>query len=110
MWIKIENEIFYISDLISQYHVVDYTTSRCSIIIDIDIIKYPNYLPHFIKMYESKKSFVMSNNSFVANACLIKSLDIIFRERITLNIICNKIDSSIDDVRDGIIDDILNND
>lgn len=105
MWIKIENEIFNISDLSAQSLI-----GKCNITIDIDIIKYPNYRTYFINMYENRKPFIISNNRFTANNCLMKSLDVVFGERITLNIICDKIDSCISEVRDGIIDDILNTD
>ena len=104
MWIKIEDDIFYLSDISAQYSLM----GKCAITIDVNILKHPEYYKYFIDKYESRKSFTLSNNTFIANFCVIKTIDIVFNERIILNISCDKIDSDISEIRDSIIDDILN--
>lgn len=102
MWIKID-DVFYLSDITVQYSLI----GKCVITIDVNIVKHPEYYQYFIDMYESRKSFTLSNNTFIAKFCLIKTMDIIFNERIILNISCDKIDVDISEIRDSIINDIL---
>ena len=104
MWIKIEEDIFYISNINVQFTIM----SHANIGLEIDIQKYPEYYDYFINKYENWSTFIISNNKFVASSCVIKSMDIIFKTKLNLQILCDVIDTDIVERREDIINQILN--
>jgi hypothetical protein len=104
MWIKIEEDIFYISNINVQFTIISHANIR----LEIDIQKYPEYYDYFVSKYENWNTFNISNNKFVAVGCVIKSLDIIFKTKLHLEILCDIIDTDIIERREDILNQILN--
>lgn len=104
MWIKIEEDIFYISNINIQYTIMEHT----NISIEIDISKHPEYYNYFVNKYEKWNTFTINNNKFIASNCVIKSMDTIFNTKLNLEIICDIINTNIVERREDIINQILN--
>jgi hypothetical protein len=103
MWIKIEEDIFYISNINIQYTIVE----CASISIEIDISKYPKYYNYFVNKYENWNTFKINNNKFIASNCVIKSMDIIFNTKLNLEIICDILNANIQERREDILNEIF---
>jgi len=104
MWIKIEEDIFYISNINVQFTIM----SHANIGLEIDINKYPEYYDYFINKYENFKVFTINSSKFTALSCRIKTTDIMFKTKLNLNIICDSIDTDIIERREDILSQILN--
>ena len=104
MWIKIEEDTFNISNINVQFTIM----SHANISLEIDIKKNPKYYNYFINKYEENKIFTINNSKFIASNCIIKSLDIIFKDKLYLNILSDSIDTDILERREDILNQILN--
>ena len=103
-WLKIENNTFYVNECDVQLS----TESWAIIYLVLDIKRYPKYYDYFLNIYEKGKLFNINTIKFFAKNCRIKTIDIEFREKISMSIRCEDINvHSIHERRDGIIDDIL---
>jgi hypothetical protein len=104
MWIKIEEDIFYISNINVQFTIM----SHANISLYIDIQKYPEYYDYFSNKYDNWNTFIIINNKFIASNCVIKSMDVIFKTKLHLEILCDVIDTDIVERREEILNQILN--
>lgn len=104
MWIKIEEDIFHISNINIQFTIM----SHANISLEIDIDSNPTYYDYFTKKYENWATFTISNNKFIASSCIIKTMDVIFNKKLYLSIICDVIDTDVIERREDILNQILN--
>ena len=104
MWIKIEEDIFYISNISVQFTIM----SHANISIDIDIFKYPEYSTYFLHKYENWQTFSFKNNKVVASGCIIKSIDMQFNKKLTLLIVSDVVGTDVLERREDILNRILN--
>lgn len=105
-WIKIDNDLFDVIDVVVQFSIGSHTTTY----ISLDINKNTNYLKYFTNLYENHSSFTMNSSKFVAPGSFIKSIDVDFDTKMNVTIksdIFNPID--IQERRDEMIDELLNN-
>ena len=104
-WLKIANDTFYVKECDVQFSLENWAI----LYLSLDISAYPKYSDDFINIYEGRKSFDISTVKFAAQNCRIKTMDIDFGKKISMSIRCENLDThNISDRRDGIIDDILN--
>jgi hypothetical protein len=103
MFIKIDNDIFQFIDISVQLSI----TKKATIFLEIDIENNQNYYTYFIDKYEKKRSFVIEHSKYIAKGCRIKTIDIVFNSKISLNISCQHIDTDISEIRDSVIEQIL---
>ena len=61
MWIKIEEDIFYISNINVQFTIM----SHANISLEMDIHKYPEYYDYFVSKYENWNTFTINNNKLM---------------------------------------------
>ena len=105
-WIKIDNDLFDVIDVVVQLSIGSHTTTY----ISLDINKNTNYLKYFTNLYENHSKFTMNSVKFVAPGSLIKSIDVDFDTKMNVTIksdIFNPVD--IQERRDEMIDELLNN-
>ncbi len=112
-WIRIDTDIFDVIELTVQLSLGTHATIYAS----FDIANNPGYLNNFIKRYEnlslesaSSYKFDIYTSKFVGIGSFITSIDIDFDNRLNLNIRCDVLNTTnIQDRRDELLDDILNN-
>jgi hypothetical protein len=102
-WIKIGENIFEIKDISVQLSLMKHAT----IYLEIDIAKFPTHYDYFIDKYENRKIFDIHSSKFMAQGCRIKTIDIEFKSKLNLNIICDILDPDISERRDHLIEEIL---
>lgn len=113
-WIRIEDKTFNIVRGDVQFTM----GSHANIHIKLDLRSNPSYYSFFIKKYETQSNnnglvssykFDLYHRKFVARGTLIKSMDVSFDEEMNLDFICDILDdANIQERRDEIIDDLLN--
>lgn len=112
-WIRIEEKTFNIVRGDVQFSM----GSHANIHIKLDIKNNPSYYSFFIKKYEQQSNqigsvsskFDMYHRKFVARGTLIKSMDVSFDDEMNLDFTCDILDdANIQERRDEIIDDLLN--
>lgn len=104
MWIKIGDNIIDVNDINIQLTIMKHAT----IYIELDISKNIKYYEYFINLYENREVFNINSSKFTALGCRIKTMDIEFKSKMNLNIICDLLDPDIVDRRDNLIEQILN--
>lgn len=102
--IRIGDNIINVSDINVQLTIMKHAT----IYVELDISKYPEYYDYFIEKYENKNIFTISSRNFVGMGCRIKTLDIEFKVKMNLTIVCDLLDPDIIDRRDILIEQLLN--
>ena len=70
-WIKINNETFFIKDMMIQLSI----GSHASLQLSFDIKKYPKYSDIFFNKYENKEKFNIVGKEFEAKGTIIKTID-----------------------------------
>ena len=112
-WIRIEEKTFNIVRGDVQFSM----GSHANIHIKLDIKNNPSYYSFFIKKYEQQSNqigsvsskFDLYHRKFVARGTLIKSMDVSFDDEMNLDFTCDILDdANIQERRDEIIDDLLN--
>ena len=104
-WIKIDSDVFYIKNRSIQLSL----GSHASIIITMDINKYPSYEQYFFRKFNNHNKFDVNGKEFIATGTFIKAIDI---DKYIINIFlrCDVLTSAnILERRDEFIDDVLNN-
>lgn len=104
MWLKIGDDIINVSNVNVQLTIMKHAT----IYIELDISKYAELYDYFIDKYENKRIFTISSNQFVGMGCRIKTLDIEFKVKMNLTIVCDLLDPDISERRDILIEQLLN--
>ena len=82
--------------------------NHASIYISFDTAKFPNSHDMFLNLYENKTVFNISHSNFDANKSVIKTIDIDFGKRISVNIRCTElITKDISHHRNEIIEELI---
>lgn len=91
-WIKIDNELFETKSESVQFSI----GSHATISVSFDIDKNPNYLDHFIKIYEgnhslypNKMKFDIEHTNFIGRGTMIKSMDTDFGKIMNIDFRCD---------------------
>ena len=104
-WIKINNETFFIKEMMIQLSI----GSHASLQLSFDIKKYPKYSDIFFNKYENKEKFNIVGKEFEAKGTIIKTID---TDKNTMNtsLRCDLLNhKDISERREEIIDEVLNN-
>ena len=104
-WVKISDNEF----LVKEGTVQPSLGSHATIILNIDIKKYPEYEEIFFKMFERSEIFSIFAKHFQGNGTRIKAIDIDRNsEQMILSLRCDILESkSIDERRDELINVLL---
>ena len=104
-WIKINNEIFFIKEMIIQLSI----GSHASLQFYFDIKTYPNYSNVFFNKYENKEKFNIVGKEFEAKGTIIKTIDT-DRNIMNISLRCDLLNhKNLSERREEIIDEVLNN-
>ena len=71
-WIKIDNETFYVKEVMIQLSVMAHAT----IDLSFDIKSYPSYSDIFFNMYERGSKFNIVAKEFEGKGIMIKAVDV----------------------------------
>jgi len=105
-WINISGRSYYVAECDVQLSIERWATIH----IVLDIATHTSYYGDFIDLYENRSSFQINTRKFFASNCRIKSMDIEFDKKMAMSIRCENIDThDISVRREGIIDDLLDN-
>lgn len=105
-WIKIEDETFYVEEVSMQLTI----GAHASINISLDISKYPDYSDVFFNKFDKSEKFTLVAKSFETRGTLIKTIDI-GKKLLNISLKCDYTNQTpIDERRDILINQILNND
>lgn len=105
-WIKINDEIFYIREVVIQLSVM----SHAIIDISFDIKKYKQYSDIFFNKYEIGKKFDIVGKEFEGRGIFIKAIDV-GQNIMNVSLKCDYLDhKDISDRRDEAIDVVLHKD
>jgi hypothetical protein len=105
-FVKLDNEIFNVIDVVVQLSIGSHTTTHLS----VDLIKYPEYLNKITDIFEMSKKFEMISNRFIAPGSYIKSIDVDFDKKMNISVksdVFNNVDTQ--QRRDEMLDELLNN-
>lgn len=106
-WVKIDDDIFDVVDLTMQFSIGSHSTTY----ISFDINKNKNYLNYLTNLYENNIYFTISCVKFISPGSIIKSIYVDNDSSMSISLRCDLLNiSNISERRDGIIDDLLNND
>jgi hypothetical protein len=104
-WTKINNEIFFIKDMIIQLSI----GSHASLQLSFDIKTYPKYTDIFFNKYENKEKFDIVGKEFEAKGTIIKTIDT-DKNTMIVYLRCDLLNhKDISERREEIIDKVLNN-
>lgn len=106
MWVEIDEKIFQVENLVLQFTISDSAT----ITFEINLKTHNEYYNFFVDKYEDGKTFLMRTNQFMSRGCLIKILNIDFKNKIIVTISCDTVETDISEQRDETINRILNKD
>jgi len=104
--IKIGDKNFYVLECETQL-----SFENCAIMyLKFDIKNHPEYYDEFISLYDRGKIFEIYTMKFKSSHSYIKTIDIEFNRNMSISIRCENIYiHSKSDIRDNLIDEILNN-
>jgi hypothetical protein len=104
-WVKIKDEVFYIEDISMQLTI----GAHSNIDMSIDLQKYPEYSDIFFNKFERLEKFNIIAKNFEGRGTVIKRIDI-GNKFLNISMRCDYTDMTpIDERREILIDDILNN-
>jgi hypothetical protein len=104
-WIKIDNETFYVKEVMIQLTVMAHAT----IDLSFDIKSYPSYSDIFFNMYEKGSKFNIVAKEFEGKGIMIKAVDV-GSKIMNISLKCDLLNhKDISERRDEIIEEVLNN-
>lgn len=89
-WIKINNEVFETKSGCVQFSMGSHATINTS----FDINKHPEYLKHFIKLYEGGTKFNVEHVNYIGKGTFIKSMDTDFDKIMNIDFRCDVLETT----------------